>query len=587
MTAHIRRKLVSPALSESLPKEDQPSVGERRVAEAASHLSDGWHVWHRLPFTSQFRGVETSGDHDVLFYHRQYGFVTMEIKAGGVHRNSDGWYSQGSIKLSKIKDPVAQSQKCMRALVDQIASELGEWRRIPAPAKPRAIWVVCFPNLESYQPVKGADLPENHICLGSQIANLEEFLLTATSAISVDKTEHSPTDSSTEQQIFRFLDGNNSSMPLTQVVVSNDRDIEALTAAQLRDLDAASRNKCLCIEGSAGSGKSVLARAMSKDLQGKGNRVLLLCMSRLLATENAVILEGSGVEARTIHDLALDLHKKSGGFVMIPTSAAEQDDFWNIQVLMWMSEAIPKMPARRYDAIIVDEAQDVGEDWWPLLMAILADSETGLVRLFRDTKQRLAPGPVSVPGFPSGVSFYNLSKGVRSSRLIYQWIARRTKFEIVALDGVPQGRPPEVLHYVEKSEQCQMLDNEIAKLHAEGFKYNKILVVSCERELKGGLGQYKGRKAAWSLTNSELDHDKVNIVSVFRSKGLEADAVILVDVEPECEPERIYVGASRAKHSLTVFERGAGATNSNSLEVGFIPVVLAPGSGLGESADGN
>lgn len=565
MTAHIRRPLVSPALSMSLPKEDQPSVAERRVAEAASHLSVGWHVWHRLPFTSQFRGVETSGDHDVLFYHRQYGFVTMEIKAGGVHRNSDGWYSQGSIKLSKIKDPVAQSQKCMRALVDQIASELEEWRRIPAVAKPRAIWVVCFPNLESYQQVKGADLPENHVCLGSQIANLEEFLLSATSAISVDKTEHWPTDSSTEQQIFRFLDGNNSSMPLPQVVVSNDRDIEALTAAQLRDLDAASRNKCLCIEGSAGSGKSVLARAMSKELQRKGKRVLLLCLSRLLAKENARVLSDTGVEARTIHDLARDLHENTGGFVKFPTSAAEQDDFWNIQMPMWMSEAIPKLPSRRYDAIIVDEAQDVGEDWWPLLMAILADSETGLVRLFRDTKQRLAPGPVSVPAFPSGVSFYNLSKGVRSSRAIYQWIARRTKFEIAALDGVPEGTEPLVRHYGEKSEQCQRLDSEIANLHREGIGSNKILVVSCEPELKGGLGEYKGRKAAWSLTNSELHPDKVNIVSVFRSKGLEADAVILVDVEPESEPERIYVGASRAKHSLTVFERGAGATNSNSL----------------------
>ena len=585
MTAHIRRPLKAEALTQ--PRSEWPSVGERRVAEQAKNLSVGWNVWHRLPFTSQWHGAETSGDHDVLFYHREYGFVTMEIKAGGVHRVSDRWYSHGSGGPSAITNPVAQSQKCMWALIHQIATALGIAQRGTVSNKPRVCWGVCLPNTSSYQQVQGADLPEIHVCLESNIANLEAFLLSITSVATMDGFAHWPTDKDSEKKIFHFLDSDNKEPSVIQVLVGNDKDIEALTAAQLRQLDNAAGNRCLCVEGSAGSGKSVLARAMSKDLQGKGNRVLLLCMSRLLATENAGILEGSGVEARTIHDLALDLHKKSGGFVKIPTSAAEQDDFWNIQVLMWMSEAIPKLPARRYDAIIVDEAQDVGEDWWPLLMAILADSETGLVRLFRDTKQRLAPGPVSVPGFPSGVSFYNLSKGVRSSRLIYQWIARRTKFEIVALDGVPQGRPPEVLHYVEKSEQCQMLDNEIAKLHAEGFKYNKILVVSCERELKGGLGQYKGRKAAWSLTNSELDHDKVNIVSVFRSKGLEADAVILVDVEPECEPERIYVGASRAKHSLTVFERGAGATNSNSLEVGFIPVVLAPGSGLGESADGN
>ena len=98
-------------------------------------------------------------------------------------------------------------------------------------------------------------------------------------------------------------------------------------------------------------------------------------------------------------------------------------------------------------------------------------------------------------------------------------------------------------------------------MHVDGVASNKILVVSCEGELKGGLGHYKGSKAGWSLTNNEKHQNKVNIVSVFRSKGLEADVVILVDVEPDCAPERIYVGASRARHVLKVFESRAGDTS--------------------------
>ena len=557
MTPHIRRPLVSSALSVSLPKEVQPSIGERRVAEAALRLSVGWNVWHRLPFTGQWQRKEESGDHDILFYHRQHGFVTMEIKGGGVHRVSDRWYSHGGDGAHIINNPVEQSQKCMRALRDQISILLGRGRG----AKPRVSWVVCFPNLSSYQPVQGADLPDTHVCLESNLADLEIFLLAITSMVSVDKSWHSPMDTVSEKMIFQFLDADNKPSSVPQVHVSEDRDIDFLTGAQILSLEAAAGNRCLCVEGSAGSGKSVLARAIAKDLQGREKRVLLLCLSRLLATENASILRDTGVEARTIHDLALDLHKNSGGSVKFPASAGEQDDFWNMQVLLWMWEAIPKLPLRRYDAIIVDEAQDVPEQWWPELMAILANPDEGLVRLFRDTKQRLVPGPASVPVVSGGVSVFNLNKGARSSRAIYQWIARRTKFEIAALDGVPEGTVPVVHHYSEKSEQCTILDREIGLLHAQGIASNKILVVSCEGELKGGLGHYKGSKAGWSLTNNELHQDKVNIVSVFRSKGLEADVVILVDVEPDCAPERIYVGASRAKHVLKVFESRAGDTS--------------------------
>ena len=563
MTAHIRRPLVPNAVSMLLPEDERPSLGERRLAEAASHLSDGWHVWHRLPFTSWADGHEISGDHDVLFYHRQYGFVTMEIKAGGVYRNSGRYYSEGTKQRSMIKDPVIQSQKCMRALIEQISSVVERVRPSLRASKPRAIWVVCFPNLVSYQPVQGADLPESHVCLDSHIADLEAFLLSVTSAISVDRTVHRPTDSATEQEIFHLFDADNQPMSLPQVCVSAGRDIEACTGIQIESLEAAAGNRCLCIEGSAGSGKSVLAREMAKDLQRKGKRVLLLCFSRLLATENASILRNTGVEARTLHDLAIDLHKKSGGLVQDPAAAGEPDFFWNTQVLVWMSEAIDKLPARRYDAIIVDEAQDVGDQWWPLLIAVLANRDEGLVRLFRDTKQRLIPGPVSLPVVPGGVALFNLKKGVRSSKAIYQWIARRTKFEIAALDGVPEGAKPEVRHYFERSEQCKLLDSEISDLHRKRIASNQILVVSCKPELRGGLAEYSGSKAAWSLTNSELHHDKANIVSVYRSKGLEADVVILVDVEPDCAPETIYVGASRAKHLLIVFESRAADTIPN------------------------
>lgn len=49
--------------------------------------------------------------------------------------------------------------------------------------------------------------------------------------------------------------------------------------------------------------------------------------------------------------------------------------------------------------------------------------------------------------------------------------------------------------------------------------------------------------------------------TIGRFKGLEAQIVVLLDVDPRdprCGPRERYVGASRARHALYVFEKHAG-----------------------------
>ena len=49
--------------------------------------------------------------------------------------------------------------------------------------------------------------------------------------------------------------------------------------------------------------------------------------------------------------------------------------------------------------------------------------------------------------------------------------------------------------------------------------------------------------------------NRVGFATLQRFKGLEADAVILCEIapgEPHATPNRVYVGASRARHALTV-----------------------------------
>lgn len=52
-----------------------------------------------------------------------------------------------------------------------------------------------------------------------------------------------------------------------------------------------------------------------------------------------------------------------------------------------LAETLP--PGHRFDAIVVDEAQDFADDWWLPLLACLRDPDTSGIYLFSDEHQRV------------------------------------------------------------------------------------------------------------------------------------------------------------------------------------------------------
>ena len=51
-----------------------------------------------------------------------------------------------------------------------------------------------------------------------------------------------------------------------------------------------------------------------------------------------------------------------------------------------LAEGIPE--SRRFDAVIVDEAQDFAEEWWQPVLGALRDPESGGLYLYADANQR-------------------------------------------------------------------------------------------------------------------------------------------------------------------------------------------------------
>jgi hypothetical protein len=121
----------------------------------------------------------------------------------------------------------------------------------------------------------------------------------------------------------------------------------------------------------------------------------------------------------------------------------------------------------------------------------------------------------------------------------------------------PDGPAAELFWYTSADHQRRAVSERLRDLKHEGFATRQIVVLSpyrLERSVvRDGVGMPLKDISRGGL-GSEGDHVAFSTVSSF--KGLEAEVVLLVDVDDLSSAEgliSVYVGASRARVALYVF----------------------------------
>lgn len=543
----VHRKLPGIAECLHLPVDNHPCATERILADTLALLSDEWHIWHRLSICMlDKQGTERTTDADILLYRRDKGFLTIELKAGGISRFEGNWFSKGSAGCVDIKNPVEQVMGSLYALQNQFKNIVGQVKNSSAP---EVRWAVCFPNIHDSKSVVAHDLPAERVIHAQHLAGtraLEERLLGIFDIAQATHWQHIPATAQAENALFCYLDGTTPTPRMAELLYIDEHSLTLATASQQRVIESLQANRHLLVEGGPGSGKSLLARWSASNLASQGHKVLLLCYNRLLAEENALSLrKNSQVECRTFHDFARHMIEMTGTPWEVPSEGAA--DFWELEVPLMLEEALGKHPGHRYDALVVDEAQDLDVQWWPILLKALADPAKGTVRIFRDLGQNLFQRGTDLPEALAHIPICELSGSVRNSRRIAEWLG------LQAHSDAPEGAPVQLLDAKAKSVEQHVLST-LSVWFKEGISSSQILVVVCRSRKNSALAKLQslGKLACWCEANESLATDRVNIVTVHRAKGLEADAVILLDVSPDTPKERILVGGSRAKHLLTV-----------------------------------
>ena len=539
---------------------------ERRVAEAlCAQLPPKALVFHSYPWLRPDRDhldphsqpVLKEGEADFVVVHPRYGVMVVEVKGGHLHYDpaAQRWTRQGS--RHDVKDPFDQAARNLHAL-EAILQQRGFGRSEFLPFS-RARCVV-FPHCN----YSGSTPPGAHRSMlfgASDLASLGakiEALFELQPFIPAAALSNSILDG--------IVQGLTSTFQLVPALWSEIQDQEKrllrFTEDQLNILTVLQSYPRAAIQGVAGSGKTLLAVAKARAFADEGKRVLFLCFNELLAEwvrDDLPSTYDGRLIIRNYHKLCSEWTRAAG---LHWPHAGDDLEFFKERAPKLLEDAIELRPDLNFDAVVVDEGQDFLPAWWDTVELINKRPTEGPLYIFFDPEQQIFhERPPTMPDL--GRPFV-LPVNCRNTEQIARQCGRIIGKEIAVNKGTPAGTPPRQIEAPSRDRQKSEVEKQIEEwMHpTTGLKANQIAIITrgkVEKSSLAGLDCISGHALTHRLREWR-NGVGILITNLHRFKGLEADALILVDFVrpgspqtfPGFSPEHFYVACSRAKHLLTI-----------------------------------
>ena len=321
---------------------------------------------------------------------------------------------------------------------------------------------------------------------------------------------------------------------------------DLLTRDQAKVLDMLADFPRVEVRGGAGSGKTWLAVEKARRLTAEGKRVALMCYSRGLAEFLKRRVEG--LPKRQRPDYVGTFHNLGIGWGVEPGSD-DDSAYWEESLPARMVSLAADLPLeRRYDAVVIDEAQDFSASWWDAVLAALRDPGHGALYVFADEGQRVfaRQGRPSVELMP-----IPLTENLRNTKQIAGTFSSLApaQMRIRGSSGAP-------VRFVQcSSDDAVDVADGVASalLEEEDWPPEAVaLLTTYSRHPVQKERQAEGQDAYWA---SYWEDDDLFYGHVLGFKGLERPAVVLAvnGFRDEARArEMLYVGLSRARDLLVV-----------------------------------
>lgn len=525
------------------PDADTSSYAEVALHEAFSRqLSDDYWVFHSVKWQNpnkQYGALDAEADFVLL--HPAQGLLLVEVKGGSIEVDgeSDTWTSNGV----EIKNPIAQAQANKYHLRDRLA-QLPAWRG----GVPPIAYAIAFPDVVVRGEWGAAILPEL-LLDRSDLDQIARWTKRAF-ACAFGDLPSAPLDDASLARLVDFLRPTRTlRMGIGGEIREEDRRIAQLTADQFHLLRLLGKRRRVVVEGCAGSGKTMLAIEQARRLAKQGCRVLFVCFNQFLPAHLRTNPSLKGVDVFHFHGLCSEMTTRA--HIVIPPKSDSDSDYFNVTLPGLLMDAIEVL-GPQYDAIIVDEGQDMMADWWTYL-EFLMPAEDGYFFVFLDRSQNLYAREMALP---ERMEHFTLNENCRNTRRIHAAMTAHLSDEVRPVSLGPDGRDPELLFYADDRELHKQIATVLHRLtHEENVPTEQIVILT-QRKIDRTALKGRDQIGAWKLTQEwPPAANEIFANTIYQFKGMESPVVILAEVTKSRNQDLgtlWYVGCSRAKNHLIV-----------------------------------
>jgi hypothetical protein len=530
------------------------STAERRLYEGfLEQLDDSYVVYHSVDWVMAPRPGSTSppeqGEADFVIAHPEDGVLALEAKGGALVYDPETrrWTQSGRSGAHHLqKDPFDQASGEIRSLVRILERQPGygsEWQPSfgHAVAFPDGTYdTSAHPGAPAEIAIDRGDLAD----LAARIRQIQAYWKRTGRAFGAAGMDALALALGLRVEIRT---------PLKLQFDEEDRKIVELTNEQAWIRAYVLHRKRAAVTGPAGGGKTVLAIDIAKHLAEGGSRTLLTCFNKNLAEYLRTSTAGGAgsLHVAHFHGLCTELASEAG--LAVPERPAPPEDRHYFEhTLPDLLELAARTAGPRFDAIVVDEAQDFKEWWWPALLATHEHPQDGMLYLFADDHQNLYDGGV-LP-IPAEDICPPLPANLRNTQQINEFVSVHFDADDTPIGKGPPGRPVEVLDYRSDDELARLLEVVLTNLvEQEHVPLEDIAVLTPAGRQKSKVWQRR-RFGTFRLSDT-VEPGTVLWSSVHAFKGLERPVVILAELGDRHEeeiPMYVYVGGSRARNHLIV-----------------------------------
>jgi hypothetical protein len=558
-------------MARMIPSNISPEIrsnAERKVFEWFKNApqTEDWTVLHSLGISNHRTVIY--GEIDFVVIAPKLGVYAIEVKGGRIRRENGAWYFTNKYgkTAEKKRGPFEQAKEGIFSLFDHIERKKGKGHRLSKLIYGSA---VMFPDVtfriddSDIEPWQIFD--ENN---GQNVRVFIEILAKNAKRKWVD-TYHfwdpmKLPDIKTVRELTDLLRSDfEMIMSMGTIIREAEENLIELTKEQLKCLDQIEDNPRCLIAGAAGTGKTLLAIEDVKRSVTKGESVALFCFNSNLADwlhKNFEMLdkELQPQYVGSFHSF-LYSHANLDKNYVNQLDEAEKNKFYSEELPLIAALALEEKEIR-FDKIIIDEAQDILYRDYIDVMDILLKG--GIARgkwsMYGDFQMQAIYSNMSPKLMEELLEEktqfirYKLVVNCRNTKPIGDEIKYITGFESTQNLWLKSDGPPvNYYKYDNEEKQLEMLTDLIKSLKKDKVKDWDITILS----------PFKRSNSVVSMLPVNLIEDylpgsnsRISFSTINGFKGLENSVIILVDIDTFSYEKLMYVGLSRARVGLYIFE---------------------------------